>query len=173
MRGKPPLPLDNRRDLIAVYEYALHSPDPSTQNAAVLRTLDGRLIGPTFACNEFPHGAAITASRLERPLKYEWIEHAERNAIFLAARYGIVTDKLTMVACWASCSDCARALVQAGITTLVRHNPPVGDGSSQRWADSISVGDQILHEGGVQIVEYTEPLPGAPKILRDGALWQP
>ncbi len=165
--------MSDATDLVFAYSIATESPDPSTQNGAVLRWPNGRIIRPTGECNDFPRGTFPSARTLTRPIKYQFIEHAERGALYAAARFGICTNGLTMVACWASCADCARAIVQSGIRTLVRHNPPTDDGSSQRWLDSIKIGDEILNAGGVEIVEFTDPLPGAPKILRDGELWQP
>lgn len=159
--------------LIAAYVSAGDSPDPSTQNGVLLLDRDGTIIPQTVARNEFPRGVAYTPERFERPLKYSIIEHGERNAIFAAAKHGICTDGLTMVAAWAACADCARAIVQAGISTLVRHMPPSDDESSKRWLASIEIGDTILNEGGVRIIEIHDPLPDAPKIRRDGQLWQP
>jgi dCMP deaminase len=159
-------------DLVVAYRYATKSPDPSTQNGAVLRTRAGRLYKTTAACNDFPKGLSIVAERLQRPLKYSFIEHAERNAIYAAARLGLWADGLEMVATWAACADCARAIVQAGIVRLIRHNPPI-DGAVARWFASIDVGDVILREGGVAIVDVLDRLPDAPPVLRDGTLWQP
>lgn len=60
--------------------------------------------------------------KFEKPEKYFWVEHAERNAIYNAARVGTSTDNCTLYASHFPCIDCARAIVQAGITKVVISN---------------------------------------------------
>lgn len=60
--------------------------------------------------------------KFEKPEKYFWIEHAERNAIYNAARVGTSTDNCTLYASHFPCIDCARAIVQSGITKVVISN---------------------------------------------------
>lgn len=162
-----------QKELATVYQAAAESPDPSTQNGAVLVHPIAGQVFVTLACNTFPPGVMATDDRLERPAKYAYIEHAERRAIYSAARFGFGTSGLTMVAAWAACADCARAIVQAGIIRLVRHWPPPQDQASARWRASTEMGDIILGECGVEIIDVTDPIPSAPPILRDGRLWQP
>lgn len=57
--------------------------------------------------------------RVERPLKYMYSSHAERNVINFAARNGIRTEGLTLYTTHASCSDCADAIIQAGIKCVI------------------------------------------------------
>jgi dCMP deaminase len=59
--------------------------------------------------NGFPRGADDDLeARHARPAKHKWTEHAERNAIFAAARAGIPIDGCTMYLPWFPCMDCAR-----------------------------------------------------------------
>ncbi len=58
-------------------------------------------------------------SRHERPAKYYWTEHAERNAIYNAARNGIRTEECTAYISSFPCADCSRALIQSGIKKIV------------------------------------------------------
>ena len=46
--------------------------------------------------------------RFQRPTKYMFFEHAERNAIFTAARHGIRTDGAIIYVQALPCVDCAR-----------------------------------------------------------------
>jgi dCMP deaminase len=149
------------------YEEAVNSPDPSTQNAALL--VDKSIV--LKAVNEFPVGVEYTEERWERPLKYKIIEHAERNVIFKAARQGIATEGLTMVAPWAACSNCARAIIQAGIKRLVRHKE-AGDRSPEFWAQEIEIADQMLKEAGVEVLDYHGEI-GAPEVRHSGKMWCP
>jgi dCMP deaminase len=55
----------------------------------------------------------------EKPEKYFWVEHAERNAIYNAARFGTSLDSCTMYASHVPCVDCGRAIIQSGITRVI------------------------------------------------------
>lgn len=157
--------------LATAFRIATSSPDTSTQNGAVLfweAGLGDMVIGA--APNRFPTGVT---PRLVRPEKYSFIEHAERGAIYEAARRGEKTHGSVMYAAWAACADCARAIVISGVHLLVRCAVPTDDPASERWRESVQIGDRILLEGGVTISEL--PMLGAdvPSILRDGVGWRP
>ena len=53
-------------------------------------------------------GVQDLTDRFERPMKYLYFEHAERNAIFTAARHGIRTEGATLYVQALPCVDCAR-----------------------------------------------------------------
>ena len=136
------------------YEMALQSPDPSTQNGAVIIANEH---GVGFGVNTFPRDVEITDARLERPLKYTFIEHAERNAIYDAARHGHPLQGSTMYVLWAACADCARAIIQAGITRVVTHsfyvNYDKADAGENRmnWTDSIDPAFVMFKEAGIKV----------------------
>ena len=155
-----------RKQLRRAYAVALGSPDPSTQNGALVFDPDGMLIGQ--GCNAFTDGMPITADLLERPKKYAFIEHAERHAIYAATRVGM--PPATMVCAWAACADCARAIATSGITTLVRH---IREDTTGRWGESIEWGDQILRAAGVDIIDITGELGGCVPILFSGQEFHP
>lgn len=136
------------------YEYAMgHSTDPSTQNGACLVAdylPDGEIL--VFGANHFPAGVEETPARWERPIKYKFVEHAERNCIYAAAREGICTKGKIMYCPWFSCADCARAIVQSGIKMVIGHDSVLQEQSEhwkKQWKESIEIGDTILQEGGV------------------------
>lgn len=136
----------------AALHEACHSPDPSTQNGAVTMR-DGRLV--SAGANTFTMGTWKDLEVTPREEKYLYVEHAERMALFRAARQGEKVD--TLVAPWAACAECARAIVASGVKTLVRI-PLGGDPDpSTRWGASIIVGDEIMRNGGVTIIEYDSP----------------
>ena len=122
------------------------SDDPRRQVAAMIVNEHGSVV----ACraNRLPPGVAYAQRRVTHPLKVAFVEHAERAAIWHAARHGIRLDTGTMVAPWAACADCARAIIGAGITSLVRRPIP-----ESRWSYSIELGDLMLREAGVEIIE--------------------
>lgn len=146
--------------------YAVTSRDPSTQNSALLFDGNGQLLA--HATNAFPNGVRANYKRWHtRPQKYFYVEHAERAVIYSAAMRGISTRGLTMVAVWASCADCARAIISSGITTLVRYQSP----DHERWAESTEIGEQMLKEAGVAVITLTDPLPDTAVLLRNGKEW--
>lgn len=147
---------------------ALTSPDPSTQNAAYLADTDGSVYYETVAVNRFPDNVVNNDERWKRPTKYFYVEHAERNSIYAAARSGICTEGLTMVAVWASCADCARAIIQAGIIHLIRY---YSEDDHAHWSESNAIGDQMMLEAGVRITTLTQPIIGARPLLRNGKQW--
>lgn len=154
------------------YREALNSRDPSTQNGALIVSPSGYNNILTWAYNRFPKGVEETGERWERPLKYQVIEHAERNAIFNLARSGISTKDKVLVCPWAACADCARAIVQSGISILIRHKQ-ASERSPGTWIDSIAIADQMMHEAGVEIIDYDGKVGNGIELLHGGELWQP
>lgn len=106
------------------------------------------------ACNEFPEGVEDLGERRIRPAKYLFTEHAERNAILLAARYGHSCQGTVMYQKWFPCADCARAIIQAGIVRLVCQRPNLQD---PRWGESFQASLAMLIEAGVHIDFYSDP----------------
>ncbi|MBI2035061.1 MAG: CMP deaminase [Candidatus Liptonbacteria bacterium] len=161
----------NTRDLLYfAYVEAAKSRDPSTQNGALLYRPDyGVLIADH---NRFPtHVNADVPERWERPLKYEYIEHAERNVIFSAAKYGISTRDLIMICPWAPCADCARAIIQSGIIRLIAHKQ-AHDRSPDRWKEQINRALNMLCEARVEVTHYDDKISGV-TIRHNGELWEP
>lgn len=167
--------LDWAQHLYLAYKVAKDSPDPSTQNGAMLYNPEGTLIGCDF--NRFPNGVEYYPERWERPLKYKIIEHAERNSIYWAASLGRRTLGSTMVAPWAACSDCARAIIQSGVQRLVRHQE-ASDRSARspgNWVEDIQVADQMLKEGEVEIINVSWDFSTSDlgQIRHSGEPWTP
>lgn len=142
---------------------ARKSPDPSTQNGAYLACNDGY---SASACNEFPRGVQYKDERWERPIKYSYIEHAERNVIYRAAQKGLSTDYATLYCPWFACADCARAIIQAGIVRCVGLDHTAN--THPRWIESIKVAMEMLGEAGVAC-EFIDHKFGI-QLRRDGQL---
>jgi dCMP deaminase len=103
--------------------------------------------------NGFPRGVEeYDTERWQRPEKYHWIEHAERNAIYNAARHGIKLEGARVYLNWEPkpCADCTRALIQVGVKEIVGPNRKFkGVGAGKHY--SIEHADQMLHEAGVKV----------------------
>ena len=91
--------------------------------------------------------------RQEKPEKYFWFEHAERNAIYNAARIGVSTRGCTMyLTCDMPCADCAKGIINAGIIKV--YFMKKGGAHSQKWKDSGERSMQMFKEAGVEIEPY-------------------
>jgi dCMP deaminase len=138
-------------DIEAAVEQAIlaarKSPSRPRKVGAVLVLADGATT--LTACNDFPAGVRDLEARHAHPERLLWIEHAERNAIFAAARAGLATAGATLVATFHPCADCARAIVQAGIATLHTLAPDFAD---PLWGPAFRCSRAILEEGGVRVV---------------------
>lgn len=70
--------------------------------------------------NGFPRGVDDSdPNKWEKPEKYYWVEHAERNAIYNAARMGTCISGCTIYVSHFPCVDCARGIVQSGINNII------------------------------------------------------
>lgn len=117
------------------------SRDPSTKVGAVIVRPDKTIASVGY--NGFPRGVRDQAERLaDRPTKYAMTVHAEINAI-LHAREPLENHTL-YVWPFMPCSNCAAAIVQAGIWRVV--TPPADE---ERWAESFQHACTIFDEAGV------------------------
>jgi dCMP deaminase len=119
------------------YVLSTFSEDTSTHIGAVIVGPDHEIRSTGY--NGLPRGIENTPERNERPLKYSYFEHGERNAIFNAARMGTPVKGCTMYTNGVPCTDCMRAILQSGITRLVTHKEWDLDPYSvhQVWAESL------------------------------------
>lgn len=123
------------------------SKDRSRQVGCVIVAPDNSLRSIGF--NGFPRGLNDDHDeRHERPAKYFWTEHAERNAIYAAARNGVALAGCTMYLPWFPCVDCARAIVQAGIVELVSLEPDFAD---TQWGEGFRISVDLLEEAGLAV----------------------
>lgn len=150
-------------------EVALHAQtagDMETKNAACLWQ-DGAMLMTTKAANSVPLGLGCGNGRMTRPLKYQFVEHAERSCIYKAARAGIRTVGTTMICTWGPCFACARAIICAGITRLVTL-APTAETAHPQWDEEIAKAMLMLAEAHVEVVYVDGPLDV--KLRRNGEL---
>lgn len=88
----------------------------------------------------------------ERPIKYKFFEHAERNAIYNSSRNGISLKNSTLYVLYWPCSDCCRAIIQSGIDTVVI-NKHYNEDFKKRWAEDIVISKNMLAEAGILVIE--------------------
>lgn len=93
------------------------SHDGQTKCGAVIVTDDNLLVSEGY--NGFPRDIDDTVLPNLRPEKYPWFQHAERNAIYNAAREGRQTKGTICYVTGLPCFECTLALYQAGIKHIV------------------------------------------------------
>lgn len=135
---------------------ATKSKDPSTKVGCILVGEDNQVL--SIGYNGFPRGVSgdddPQGERWKRPIKYEFVEHAERNAIFNAALTGISLKGARAYLNWepTPCAPCTRAFIQAGIVEIVGPNIPfggAGEGTHYNTNED-SVSSQMLKEACIE-----------------------
>lgn len=128
------------------------SKDPNTHVGCVI-------VGPnkevrSTGYNSFPRGINDEVpERKERPEKYLWIEHSERNAIYNAARVGVPLEGCTIYMGGIPCMDCARAIIQAGIKQIIYNKTEWEKWNSPLYNKEMTDKSLImLREAGVEVV---------------------
>lgn len=122
------------------------SEDARTQNAVILHCGDYTIA----AANRYAIRRWACGENLMPPLKYDYIEHAERGAIYEAARRGRCTAGATLYAVWFSCPDCSRAIIGSGIKTVVG-SLHAREATPERWAAAVARGESMLRDAGVNM----------------------
>jgi dCMP deaminase len=123
------------------------SKDRSTKVGAVIVNEDNRVISTGW--NGFPRGVDDNVeARHDRPAKYKWTEHAERNAIYNAAACGHALKGCSIHLTWYPCADCARGIIQSGISKVV---VPTPDWNDPRWGEDFRMVREMFTEIGMTV----------------------
>ena len=134
---------------------AARSKDPNTQIGCIIAGPAHEIRSTGY--NSFPRGIRDDVpERLERPAKYLWMEHAERNAICNSARCGTPLEGCTLYVEIMPCMDCARAIVQAGITGVVVSRERMKQYSSDYYNKHFGLVEVLFREAGVKVRQVPE-----------------
>ena len=137
------------------------SKDESTKIGTVIVGRDNEILSTGY--NSFPKGLNDNIeSRQTRPIKYFYFEHAERNAIFNAAKNGIKIDGSSIyLSCGPPCADCARAIINSGIKRIYCveiGSDPLMNKVGSKWNESCLIGLEMLEECGIEVNYYNNDL---------------
>lgn len=164
--GSPPpieVPTWDEWYMTMAYLAAMKSKDRRTKIGAVVVGPDREVRSTGF--NGIPRGVDDgVPDRQERPEKHMWFEHAERNAIYNAARP--VLEGCTMYVQCMPCPDCARGIIQSGIREIVVHD--VGGSTCLRGEERFERSMQMLKEASVGVRTYGGRIAREIKGLMDG-----
>lgn len=124
------------------------SKDPRTKTGAVIVGPAQQIVATGY--NGFPRGVIENEERWERPTKYQYVVHAEQNAIANAARHGIALEGCTLYVIGnppiAPCSSCAKSVIQAGIVRVVGN---VLADSPEHWQEDNDIALKLFAEADV------------------------
>ena len=140
-------------NIFRTLKYAkLKSKDDSTQIGFTVGK-DKEIVSTGY--NRFHEVLRIMKKKDTKPEKYFWFEHAERNAIYNAARIGVSTKDCTMyLSCGIPCSDCARGIINAGIKRIFCERGDVTKG--KHWEENYERSWAMLEEAGVNVQFYDD-----------------
>ena len=126
---------------------AKRSDDPRTKVGCVIADDTKTLVAVGY--NGAPRGIDNKlVSHADPPEeKYEYVEHADRNAIYNACRKGLSVLGCTMYLPWCPCAACARAIIQAGISEIVIERDTV----QERWWASCNHAMKMLRQAGLSV----------------------
>ena len=147
-----------RKDYISWDQYfmgvallsAKRSKDPNTQVGACLVNRDKRIIGIGY--NGFPQKLSDDLFPWEREgvfsnTKYPYVVHAEMNAVLNATQS---LKDATLYVTLFPCHECAKLLIQAGITEIVYYNElynnTESDIASKRMLDAAKVSYRLFND---------------------------
>lgn len=98
-----------------VVETAKRSKDPSTKVGCVIVNENRRIISTGY--NGFPAGCDENVLSWQRPEKYNYVVHAEMNALIFADRRDLINS--TIYVDFSPCENCLKHILQAGVKNLV------------------------------------------------------
>lgn len=147
------------KHFIKTVDVASDSKDDSTKCGAVIVRQDNSIASTGY--NGFPRGVLETPERMERPAKYLFTEHAERNAIYNCADQSLEGYSIFVFTYpheLFTCADCARAIIQSGIKYVYypRHSGDQTD-REMEWNDSTQAAHEMFLEAGVEVHNPTLP----------------
>lgn len=126
---------------------AAWSKDESTKVGAFITTKDGSPVSWGF------NGMAMgindnVPDRHERPMKYKWMCHAERNALDLSQSS---TKDCVMFVTHSVCSGCAQSIIQNRISTVIVDEAYTIDKMPERWHEDMTIASEMLKEAGIDL----------------------
>ena len=158
--------MEKRKDYISWDEYfmaiaklsAMRSKDPNTQVGACIVSEDNRIL--SIGYNGAPNGFnderfpwAREGENLET--KYPYVVHAELNAILNSIQD---LHGCTLYVSLFPCNECAKAIIQAGITCVVYESDKY-DGTEGNIASK-----RMFHDAGVKLIQLPYDIEVETKI---------
>ena len=123
------------------------SKDKSTQVGSVIVSPKKEILSMGY--NGFPRGVDDNVpERHERPTKYEFVVHAEANALLNAGRNGTRLDGGVLYVTMPPCARCAGFIVQSGIKEVIYLEPEIQK-QIPGWRDTLNISFTMFNESSV------------------------
>ncbi len=123
------------------------SKDQSTKVGCVIVSPEKAILSMGY--NGFPRGVDDTPEyRHIRPTKYEFVVHAEENALLNAGRNGTRLNGGILYVTMPPCTRCAGSIIQAGIKEIIYLEPEVQK-QIPGWRDSLKYSFEMFNEASV------------------------
>ena len=125
------------------------SKDRGRKVGAVVVGIDNEIRSTGF--NGIPRGVRDDVEARhsrETKEKYLWAAHAERNAVYNAARIGVSLKGCRMYCTLYPCVDCVIALIQSGIVELITAKPDFND---PQWGEGYKRARVMLDEAKIKV----------------------
>ena len=156
------------------YLIGMRSKDEHTHVGSVIVDKNNILVSTGY--NSLPRHIEIDKEKTrisrENGEKYFWMEHAERNAIYNAARRGIELLDCRLYVPWMPCTDCARGIIQTGISDVIVHKNGqdfYDEHTNGKWIDSYKRTKLMFKEAGVNLKFITCDIV-IPEIYMNGKI---
>lgn len=133
-----------------------HSKDISTKVGAVIISPDGSICNTGY--NGIARGLHDSIDRMQRPIKYKWMLHAECNAIVNSARERSKIDGCTMYVTHYPCPQCFSMIINSGIKRVVTSKYTTGEDFMTRYKEDVELTNIMSEESGViiDLINYVE-----------------
>lgn len=129
---------------------AQRSDDPDTQLGAIIVSPTNDIISMGY--NGLPRGIKPTELNTTRPTKYDYMCHAESNAILNCVRNSTtIPAGSRLYVQMAPCVTCTRAIIQAGISKIIIGTTT---SSNPKWGEDWAISKDMLFEAGTGWLEY-------------------
>ena len=131
---------------------SMRSKDPSTQVGACIVSDDNKIMSVGY--NGFPRGCSDDEYPWERSAdcsndtKYPFVCHAELNAILNSGGHNLSGSRI-YVALF-PCNECAKAIIQAGIKTIIYKEDKYPD------SPSVRASKRMMNAAGVRYYQYDQ-----------------
>ena len=134
--------------LLASIQAQLFSKDPSKKVCALFIAPESHQI-LSAGYNGLPRKIKETEERWDKPKKYNYIVHAEKNGIYNACRNGVSLKDSICIVTFFPCSECARALIQVGVKTIISSYPDI---DHVKYGESFKYSVEMFSEVGIHLI---------------------
>jgi dCMP deaminase len=146
------------------------SKDPKRQVGSLI--VDQNLFPVSWGYNGTFSGSSNEPNTLTQEEKLEQIIHSELNAILNAARRGIPVVDCILFCTLFPCPECAKAIIQSGISTVIAPDTELLEPES-KWSAATRISKEYFRDAGTELYlfphidkPYSEPTPEGIRSMR-------